>query len=148
VNPRSSKLPKNSISVETFKGSKSKNCHPNPSRYQKLNNLLKLLKNPREKKKKKKGGSKCSKLPKNWTSTEDFEESNSRKLPPKSFKLPKTQQSAQASFSFFLFWKNPTMIQPCAPKILQATQNLNWSFLVIITIDRQTQQLTPKKQQS
>jgi len=53
VNPRSSKLPKNSISVETFKGSKSKNCHPNPSRYQKLNNLLKLLKNPREKKKKK-----------------------------------------------------------------------------------------------
>jgi hypothetical protein len=72
---------------------------------------------------------------------------NSKKLPPESFKLPKTQQSAQASFSF-LFRKNQTMIQPCAPKILQPTQNLNWSFLIIITIDRQTQQLTPQKQQS
>jgi hypothetical protein len=49
---------------------------------------------------------------------------NSKKLPPESFKLPKTQQSAQASFSF-LFRKNQTMIQPCAPKILQPTQNLN-----------------------
>jgi hypothetical protein len=55
VNPRSSKPPKNSTSVEAFKGSKSKKLPPKSFKIpKKLNNLLKLLQNPRGKKKRKK----------------------------------------------------------------------------------------------
>jgi hypothetical protein len=101
--------------LKLSKGRKAKKLPPKSFKIPKTQQSAQALKESKRGKKKKE---RCIQM------LQATKKLNSKKLPPKSFKLPKTQQSAQASF-FFLFRKNQTMIQPCAPKILQPTQNLN-----------------------
>jgi hypothetical protein len=110
--------------LKLLKGPKSENCHPNPLRYQKLNNLLRLLKNPREKKKRKR---KVHPNAPSYQKTEHLLKTLKNPTTENCHPNPSSYQKLNnlLKLLFLLFWKNPTMIQPCAPKIPQPTQNLN-----------------------
>ncbi len=97
--------------LKLSKGPKAKNCHPNPSRYQKNSTICSSSYRIQEGKKREKRCIQMLQATKilniYWRLWRDKQQKTATQ---KSFKLPKTQQSAEASSSF-LFWKNPTLIQ-------------------------------------